>query len=186
MFLGTGLVSLGFVFYAQSMISTGSTAGIAFLIHYFSGLDFGLLFFVINIPFYIFSIWYMGLKFTIKSFVAVSMVSFFAIVFPQWISIESINPIFAAITGGGLIGMGVLSLYRHKISLGGVNMLALYVQENFGWSAGYFKLIIDILVIGAAFFVLDFDKVILSMLAALVPNLVVAINHKTGRYMGVS
>ncbi len=186
MFLGTGLVALGLVFYAKAMLSTGSTAGIAFLIHYESGIGFGLLFFIINIPFYIFALLRMGIKFTIKSFIAVSMVSLFTMIFPQYLMIDNINPLFAVIVGGGLMGMGVLSLFRHRASMGGINLLALYLQDNYGVRAGYFQLVVDGLVLGAALFVLDFDKVILSMLGALILNLVVALNHKTGRYMGVS
>ncbi len=186
MFLGTGLVALGLVFYAKAMLSTGSTAGIAFLIHYESGIGFGLLFFIINIPFYVFALLRMGIKFTIKSFIAVSMVSFFTMIFPDYLMIDNINPIFAVIVGGGLMGMGVLSLFRHRASMGGINLLALYLQDTYGVRAGYFQLVVDVLVLGAALFVLDFDKVVLSMLGALILNLVVALNHKTGRYMGVS
>ncbi len=186
MFLGTGLVSLGLFFYGQAMLTTGSTAGMAFLIHYVSNIGFGPLFFAVNIPFYIFALWRMGLKFTIKSFIAVSMVSLFTMLFPQWLMVDNINPLFASIVGGGLMGMGVLSLFRHRASLGGINILAFYVQDNLGWRAGYFQLAVDVLVIGAAFFILDFDKVILSMVGVLVLNMVVALNHRTGRYMGVS
>ena len=85
-----------------------------------------------------------------------------------------------------LMGLGILSLFRHKASVGGINILALYLQENFGVRAGYFQLGVDAVILVAAFFVLPFDRVIYSILGALVLNMIIATNHKPGRYVGFS
>lgn len=184
--LGTGLVGLGVVFYAKATLSTGSTAGMAFVAHYLTGIGFGPLFFAINVPFYVFALMRMGLMFTIRSFIGVSLVALFSVLFPQWITIEGINPLFAAVAGGAMMGLGVLALFRHRASLGGINVIALYAQENWGWRAGYVQLAIDALVLSSAFFVLSPEQVGLSLLGAVSLNLVVALNHRPGRYMGVS
>lgn len=186
MLIGTMLLSLGIVFYAQVMLTTGSTAGLALLLQYVTGIPFGWLFFGVNLPFYVLAVLRMGWPFTIKTFVCVGLVSYFTARIPDWLDISSIHPLFAALVGGGMIGLGILSLFRHKASVGGINILSLYLQENFGIRAGYFQLGVDAVILVAAFFILPLDRVLYSILGALVMNFIIALNHKPGRYVGFS
>ena len=184
--IGTSLVSLGIVLYAHATLITGSTAGLALLLQYGTGVSFGVLFFGINLPFYVLAVLRMGWPFAIKTFVSVLLVSYFSAAIPDWIDITSIQPLYAACIGGGAIGLGILSLFRHKASVGGINILALYLQDNFGLRAGYVQLGIDAVILVAAFFVLPLDRVLYSLLGALVMNLLIAMNHRPGRYVGFS
>jgi uncharacterized membrane-anchored protein YitT (DUF2179 family) len=186
MLIGTVLVSLGIVFYAEVTLTTGSTAGLALLVQYVTGIPFAWLFFGINLPFYVLAVLRMGWPFAIKTFACVGLVSYFTSNIPHWIDISNIHPLFAAIVGGGMMGLGILSLFRHKASVGGINILALYLQDNFGIRAGYFQLGVDAVILVAAFFVLPLDRVIYSLVGAVVLNLIVAVNHKPGRYVGFS
>ena len=186
MLIGTVLVSLGIAFYSEVQLTTGSSAGLALLLQYVTGIPFGVLFFTINLPFYVLAFLRMGWPFAVKTIVCVALVSYFSGQFPLWIGIDQIHPLFAALVGGGLIGLGILSLFRHKASVGGINILALYLQDNFGIRAGYFQLGVDALILLAAFFVLPLDKVLYSVAGALVLNAIVALNHKPGRYLGFS
>lgn len=186
MFIGTMLVSLGIVFYAQATLTTGSTAGLALLLQYGTGIPFAWLFFAINLPFYILAVLRMGWPFALKTFACVGMVSYFSAQIPAWIDISRIEPLYASLVGGGLMGLGILSLFRHKASVGGINILALYLQDNFGIRAGYFQLGVDAVILASAFFMLPVDRVIYSILGALVLNMIIATNHKPGRYVGFS
>jgi uncharacterized membrane-anchored protein YitT (DUF2179 family) len=184
--IGTMLVSFGVVLYAEATLTTGSTAGLALLLQYGTGIPFGWLFFAINLPFYVLALLRMGWPFAIKTFIGVGIVSYLTAHIPDWMDISSIQPLFAALLGGGLIGLGILSLARHKASVGGINILALYLQDNFGIRAGYFQLGVDAVILAAAFFVLPLDRVLYSILGALVLNMIIATNHKPGRYVGFS
>lgn len=186
MVIGTMLVSLGIALYSRATLSTGSTAGLALLIQYATRIPFGWLFFAINVPFYVLAVLRMGWPFALKTFACVGLVSLFTANIPEWIVISEINPLFAALVGGGMIGLGILSLFRHKASVGGINILALYLQDNFNIRAGYFQLGVDAIILFAAFFVLPLDRVIYSILGALVLNMIIATNHKPGRYVGFS
>lgn len=84
------------------------------------------------------------------------------------------------------MGLGLLMLFRHRASLGGVNILALFLQERFGLRAGKVQMAIDAAIVLAALFIVPADKVLLSVLGALALNMVLAINHRAGRYRGVS
>ena len=81
---------------------------------------------------------------------------------------------------------GLLMLFRHKASLGGVNILALFLQERFGLRAGAVQMGIDAIIVLGAIFVVTPDKVALSVLGAVMLNLVLALNHRSDRYVGVS
>lgn len=46
-----------------------------------------------------------------------------------------LSPVLAAVVGGLLCGTGMLILFRHRASLGGLDTLVLYLQERLGWRA---------------------------------------------------
>lgn len=185
-FIGTLLVALGITFYSRATLATGSTAGLALLIQYATGIGFGIVFFIVNLPFYVLAILRMGWPFALKTFASVGLVSLFTALTPRWLDISGIEPIYAAIVGGGLIGLGILALFRHRASVGGVNILALYLQDNFGIRAGYFQFGVDAVILAAAFFILPLDRVLLSIMGSAVLNAIIAMNHKPGRYIGFS
>lgn len=188
MLVGTLFVALGVSFYTQAMLLTGSTAGLAFLLQYATGWRFGIGFFLINLPFYWLAVRRMGWSFTLRTFVAIALVSVFSELTAGWIRIEWLQPLYAALMGGSLIGIGIgmLVLFRHRTSLGGINILALFLQGRYGWRAGYVQLGIDALIMLVALLVLPVERVGLSVLGAVALNLIIALNHKPGRYMGVS
>ena len=184
--LGTLLTALGLTLYAQATLTVGGVAGVSLLAHYATGYGFGTIFFIVNLPFYLLAISRMGWPFTLRTFAAVALVSLFSRLTPMWISVAHVEPVYAAVAGGGLVGIGLLILFRHRAGLGGLNILSVYLQDKNIIRAGYFQLIVDFLILIAAFFTLPVDKVALSILGALVINLILAINHRPGRYLGMS
>jgi uncharacterized membrane-anchored protein YitT (DUF2179 family) len=182
---GTLFVALGVVLFGQAGLLTGGTAGIAFLIRYATGMDFGLAFFLINLPFYVFAWQRMGPAFTFKTFAAVALLSLFAHLLPRGMAFSLLWAPLAAVLGGLLCGAGMLMLFRHRASLGGLNVLVLYLQDKFGWRAGKVQMVIDSLIVLGALWVADWERVALSVLGAVVLNLTLTINHRPGRYMAV-
>ena len=180
---GTLFVALGVVMFGYTGLLTGGTAGIAFLIHYATGWNFGLVFFLINLPFYGLAWQRMGKAFTLKTFAAVGLLSVFVNVLPKLISFQFLSPAFTAVMGGMLMGGGMLMLFRHRASLGGFNVLVLYLQERFGWRAGKIQMAFDCFIVLASFALVDWQHVALSVLGALVMNQILATNHRAGRYM---
>ncbi|ACI53498.1 uncharacterized membrane-anchored protein YitT (DUF2179 family) [Rhizobium leguminosarum] len=184
-FSGSLVAALGLYVLASAGLLTGSTAGVAFLLHYAFGVNFGLAFFLLNLPFFWLSWKRLGMAFTIKTFIAIGLTSVLSDVQSRFFSISSIHPAWAALLGGLLLGFGVLALYRHRASLGGVGILGVYVQERFGIRAGLVQLAIDLCVLAAAFFVTTPPVVFYSVLGAVVLNLFVAINHRADRYIAL-
>ncbi|MDT4830093.1 putative 5xTM membrane BCR, YitT family [compost metagenome] len=182
---GTLFVALGVIMFRHTGLLTGGTAGLAFLLHYATGWNFSLVFFLINLPFYGLAYKRMGWVFTLKTFAAVALLAVLAEWVPQWISFGTLSTGFAAIAGGLLMGAGMLMLFRHRASLGGFNVLVLYLQERFGWRAGQVQMAFDCTIVLAAFAVVDGRQILWSVVGAIVLNMTLAINHRPGRYMAV-
>jgi uncharacterized membrane-anchored protein YitT (DUF2179 family) len=180
---GTVLVALGVVLLAEAKLVTGGTVGLAILLHYFTGIGYGKLFFVINLPFIALALWKKGASFTIRSFITVTLLSVLSEIMPSLISIDRVQPIFAAVAGGLMIGVGLLILFRHQASLGGFNVLALYMQERYGMNAGAVQLVLDGAIVAASMSIMPLSAIVYSMLGAAVLNVSLAVNHRPGRYV---
>ena len=181
--LASLFMSFGVALFTQQEFLIGGTAGVAFLGSYASSWSFGQLFFVINIPFYGLALWRLGWFFTLKTFVAVGLVSILSDWIPQWIVIDSSIPLFAAIFGGSMMGAGLLMLFRHKASLGGLNILSLYLSKYHNVNAGRFQMVVDVVIIILAIYIVDIWATIYSVIAAICMNAVLATNFKKGRYL---
>ena len=180
---GVLFVALGLALFKQVGLMTGGTVGLAFLAHYASGWAFGPLFFAINLPFYWLAWRRMGPRFTLKTLAAVSLLTLLTELLPQWLTLQAVNPVFAAVAGGLLVGAGFIILFRHKASLGGLNVLVMWCQERFGWRAGVVQMLIDSSILLASWPWLDAQRLALSILAALAMNFALTVNHKPGRYV---
>ncbi|WP_334154727.1 YitT family protein [Tepidimonas sp.] len=180
---GTLIVALGLVLFRQAGLMTGGTVGLAFVTHYANGWPFGALVFAINLPFYALAWVRMGRAFTLKTVLAVGLLAALTEAMPRWLAIESLNPLFAAVAGGLLIGVGFIILFRHRASVGGFNTLVLWLQERYGWRAGVVQLAIDGAILLAAIPWVGPLQLLLSVLAAALMNLTLAINHRPGRYV---
>lgn len=182
---GCLFVALGVVLFRQAGLFAGGTAGLAFLLHYTTGWSFGLMFFLVNLPFYWLAWRRLGVAFTVKTFSAVALLSVFSEVVPRWIDIGHLDTGFASVAGGLLIGAGMLMLFRHKASLGGFNVLVLWLQERFGWRAGHIQMGMDCAIVLIALATMGGEQVLWSVVGAVVLNLILAINHRPGRYTAV-
>ncbi len=183
---GTLFISFALALFKLAGLLTGSTAGLAFLIFYATGLPFGAVFFVINLPFYILAFKRMGWRFTLKTFIAVALTSAFTEMHTRFIHITDVNPFYVAVFGGLLMGVGFIVLFRHQASLGGVNILALYVQDRYGVRAGKLQLAIDLTVLAASFFIVSPLALAASVIGVTALNVVIWLNHRRDRYIAWS
>lgn len=182
---GTLLCALGLQFLGQSGLITGQTAGAALVISYASGWAFGLVFFAINLPFYWLGYRRIGLAFTIKSFASVCLLAVLSSLLPRYLDVASVEPLVAAVLFGVTSGVGLLILFRHGSSLGGVGILAVMVQDRTGLRAGWLQMGFDAALFALALLWLPADRVLWSLPGVAVLNLVIAVNHRRDRYIAV-
>ncbi len=180
---GSFMAAVGVLLLTHLGFVTGQTAGLAILISYATGWGFAPVFFVVNLPFYWLGYKRLGLAFMLKSFAAVALMSVLVAVLPRGLEFGYVHPAIGAVLVGGLVGSALLALFRHGSSLGGIGIVALYLQDATGFRAGWTQLIFDICIFTAALFLRDWPTVAWSFLGALVLNLVIAINHRRDRYI---
>ncbi|WP_062228865.1 YitT family protein [Aureimonas frigidaquae] len=179
---GVALTALGLTMLGHLGFLTGGTAGLTFLVHYATGWNYGLVFFILNLPFYALAVGRMGRAFTVKTMVGVALLSLLMGVLPAHLRFGHIDPLLGAALGGLLVGFGLLALFRHRASAGGVGILAVYLQDRFGWRTGVTQMVIDLFVLVASFAVVSPRAIAFSVIGAVVLNAFLAINHRTDRY----
>ena len=182
---GALLAGFGVLLFREAGLVPGGTVGLALLLHYVVKVDLSWTLLAANAPFYLLACLRMGREFTIKTLCAVGLLALFAWLLPMGLAIRSLAPPLAAVLGGLMCGMGMLVLFRHNASLGGFNVLVLYLQQRFGFSPGKTQMALDALIVsGGGLLVADLPRIGSSVLAVVTLNLVLAINHRPGRYLG--
>lgn len=181
---GTFVASLGIYLLTAAHAVTGGTAGLALLLSYGTGWSFGVLYLVVNLPFLALAVRAKGLDFSVRTLLSIALVSGFAYLHPLMLPTAQLNPIYAIGVGNLLAGVGMLIVFRHRSSLGGLNTLALIIQDRAGWRAGYVQMAFDVSIITMSLFVVPPANVLLSAGGAVLLNIVLALNHRPGRYLG--
>lgn len=181
---GTFTASLGLFLLNASAAVTGGTAGLSLLVGYATGWSFWALFAVINVPFAILAVVKKGWNFTLRTMLSIALVSGFGLVHETFFRIDDLQPLYGVLAGNLLAGIGVLILFRHRSSVGGVHIIALLLQERFGFRAGWSLMVFDTLIILLALLVVPWPNVLMSAAGAILLNLVLALNHRPGRYVG--
>lgn len=117
-----------------------------------------------------------------KTALAVSLLAALSWWLPRVIAVQQVDGAFAAVLGGLLAGVGMLILFRHGGSLGGLNVLVLRLHDRFGWSTGKVQLALDAAIVLAGGWIAgDLRQLALSVLAVAAVNLVLVFNHRRAR-----
>ncbi|HGD4161188.1 TPA: YitT family protein [Streptococcus agalactiae] len=139
-------VAVNFFFQPGHVYSSGAT-GLAQVIsavskHWFSfEIPVALAFYAINIPLLILSWRKIGHKFTIFTFITVTVSSIFIQLMPQ-ITLTT-DPLINAIFGGLIMGAGVGFSFKSRISSGGTDIISLTIRKKTGRDVGSISFIIN-------------------------------------------
>lgn len=181
---GTALVTLGMILLKAAGLVTAGVAGIALILSYTVNLPVGLLFTLVNLPFFIFGAITMGRVFIIKSVIASTAISLALIGAVHAIAISAISMPFAALMGGTAIGMGILAIARHGSGVGGTIILSLWLYKARGINVGIVALVIDLVILTAAAFIVTPIILMWSTISAVAIHLTLFAWHRPGRYIG--
>lgn len=112
------------VFLRPAHLLSGGVTGVAVAINYITGLNVGLLTFLINIPIFIIGFMYLEKEFCITSLINMVLFSFILGITQQLGHVFIINDLFLqTIYGGVLSGIGAGIVFRTKSSLGGTDII---------------------------------------------------------------
>jgi uncharacterized membrane-anchored protein YitT (DUF2179 family) len=183
---GAVLISTGIGFMQAGGLLTGGAVGLAQLVAKAIGTALSPTYVAISIPFFILGIWKMGIRFAIKSLMNIFIVSFLVTLFPHLIQIKATNQLAAAVIANTLAGMGVLALFRHNSSLGGFQVVALFIQDKTKIQAGVAQALIDILILLIGLSSFSLTATLNSLVGVVIFNGILAINHRPDLYIGRS
>ncbi|MCG2574479.1 YitT family protein [Acinetobacter sp. ME22] len=183
MLIATFMISFAMLLMQSAGTLTGGTAGLALLIHYVTGIKFGFIFFTLNLPFYYLAYKQLGLQMVIKTFIAVGLLSVLTEIHPLFIHVQGMSPLYMAILANIFMGLGFLILFRHRSSLGGFNLLALFIQKRYGIPAGKIQMGLDICILLASLAYVNTKLLAISILGAVILNMILTLNHRSDRYV---
>ncbi|MCP1574946.1 YitT family protein [Herbaspirillum rubrisubalbicans] len=180
---GVVMIAFGMSMLHSLGLIIGQVAGVAFLVTYVTGMSFGMAFTLINLPFYLLAALRMGAAFTWRTLAAVTAVSVLTNIAGNYISYRHLDPIVGAVLAGLCVGIGLIGLFRHQASCGGMSILASYVQERTGFKAGWLLMGFDLVLFATAALFLPAERVLYSLVGAITMNLFVAWNHRYEWYI---
>ncbi|KHF39089.1 YitT family protein [Halalkalibacter okhensis] len=171
--LGCLVVSIGVFILQNSQVTTGGTAGLALSLTYALNIPFSLMFFLINIPFYVLAVFKMGWKFTLSTMFAVTTLSVLTEII-QVVPSFSMSPWVGAILGGIIAGFGLSILFLNGSSLGGANILTLYLQKRFNLNPGLTTFVFDFIVIFIGLFSIGLLRGFYSILSIIMISYIIS------------
>ncbi len=183
---GLVLVSLGLTLHASAQILIGGTMGMALLAHYASGIDLALAIALFNLPFYALALWQLGWRIAVRTAVAVTLLSGLVKLTPAWLPLGAVQPVYAAVAGGLLIGWGSSSCSATRSASARQPARHPRAGAAGGLAGGLGAARGDAAVLAVALLYVPPDRVALSLVAAFAMNVVLALNHRKGRYVGAS
>ncbi len=139
-------IAVNFFFQPGHVYSSGAT-GLAQILSVLSQRFIGftipvsLTFYAINIPLMIVAWYQIGHKFTIFTFITVSMSSLF-IQFVPVITLTN-DPIMNALFGGVVMGTGIGFALRNNISSGGTDIVSLTIRKRTGKNVGNISFLVN-------------------------------------------
>lgn len=166
--IGSLLLGIGINgFLVPHHLLDGGITGIALIIHYYFGFPTGLCMFLLSIPLIIFA-WFHERVYFFNSFVGLIV----AAVLIDWLAplnTQFSPSIFSSVFFGGiLIGVGEGLMLRYKTSTGGTDLLAQFISQAFSVNIGMIILLIDGLIVAAAFNFLGLKVFFFSTLTILI------------------
>lgn len=151
-------------------ILSGGLTGITIVIDYFTGLGVGLLYFILNIPIFIWAFRDLGKRFILYSAFSVIVLSTFIDSLPLTPIFITQDPMLAAIYGGIMIGVAVVLWLRTGGSGGGMDIVSILLNKRYGYSVGQVSLILNSVVILLSTFLYSLEQTMYTLITIFVSS----------------
>ncbi|WP_051206195.1 YitT family protein [Oceanospirillum maris] len=179
LFEGCFLVALGIWFLKSAGLLVSGTAGLSLLLmNWIPDISFGLLFFLINLPFFALALKTQPIGFALRTLLAMTTVSVLSDLMILHIQLETMPKVIAAFAAGGLVGTGLLIAFREGGSLGGINILSLYLEQKYQIHSGRSLMWFDITLLLVAAASINLEQIGYSLLCFLVMSSVLRRYHR--------
>jgi uncharacterized membrane-anchored protein YitT (DUF2179 family) len=135
--------------------------------HRFGSYDLaGIIYYIINIPILFLGLKYLHKKFMIKTMITVTAMSIFLSVIPTTFPLMGNDKLTSCIIGGIMSGAGIGYVLRMASTMGGMDIISLYLFQKKGISIGKVYLAVNVFIYGVCFFVYSPMTAIYSIIYA--------------------
>lgn len=170
---GLVIAAMGYNLYLlPNHIAAGGFTGIGQLIHHFIAINVGTINIILNVPLFILSMRSMGMKFGVRSLLA--MVGFSLLIDYLPIPPATDDLLLAAVYGGLFNGIGFGLILRANTTTGGTDMLATLLNKLFPpLKINYGIFIIDGLVVATSAFVFEPQAAMYALISIFITNVMI-------------
>jgi uncharacterized membrane-anchored protein YitT (DUF2179 family) len=183
--IGSSFIAVGLTLLKAAGLVTGGVAGVALILSYLGGWPVGVVFFVLNIPFYVLAQRTLGWVFTFKTLATNLLLAGLAWGMPYWLKIGERR---SDLRGGvrrhdhrhGHPGPGAAQVQRRR----GRGAGALSLRKSAGSAPARCRWLPTAWSWLAAFFTISLRQAAAVLASAVALSVVIIANHKPGRYAG--
>jgi uncharacterized membrane-anchored protein YitT (DUF2179 family) len=140
----------------------GGVTGVSMLLNNIFGLPLSILIPLINLPFIVLAYFQMGLKFAIKSTIAISGLALCLAYFPYPDVTKDL--LLTSVFGGFFIGLGIGLAIRGEAVLDGTEIAALLISKKSVLKVADLILILNVIIFGTAVFFMGVERASYSIL----------------------
>ena len=154
----------------------GGVTGIAIIISRFLPVETGTLIFVFNIPILLFAIWQFGIKFTISTIYAITLISAFTNILAP-IGPATNDILLAALAGGVLYAVSIGFIMKMGATTGGMDIIVKWLRTKLPYlKTGVLFFITDVIIISMSGIVLkNIDAALYAGITVVVNSIVLDI-----------
>lgn len=150
------------LFLVKNYVIDGGIIGISIILSHITGLEVGLLLLLLNTPFFLIGYTYLGKRFLVLSFYAISVLTFGTRALEPFPVITH-NPILVIIFGGIFLGLGVGIIIRFGGCLDGTEVIAILFSKRSKYSIGQCVLLFNFFIFGSSIFIFGLKEAIYSL-----------------------
>ena len=170
-----------------NQLLSGGVSGISMLLHFLFGLKVSLLVIAINIPLFIFGLFYLKRSYLAYSLFGMLMLSFWLEITSN-VRIPTGNFLSVLVVAGCIHGIGTGIIFRANGSTGGTDIISKIIHERFSINMATVNLCINLVIILLSIYFFNLDIAVITIstmfISSHVANFVVdGINRKRTLYI---
>ena len=176
--VGSLLIAIAFnLFFLQYDLVSSGIFGLGLLMNYHNHYDPALFILIANMGMLILSLITLGLNKTMEYTIPSMLIPILIIAthnIGDLIPFESLETILAAVVGAFLTGLGFSLLYKEGQSVGGIEILQDIANSIKDYRTKYLSYIIEAIILIAAFYILDVESMLYSLIAIVIIRTIAA------------
>ncbi len=139
--------------------------------------------YLLNIPLFVLAWFKIGKKFTIFTFITVTLTSLCIHILPE--TVLSTDPIICALFGGAVMGLGIGLALRNGLSSGGLDIVSITIRKKTGKSIGSISIYFNALIVFVAGILFGWQYMFYSTLSIFVSGKVTDVVYTKQKKMQV-